>query len=204
MNGINYDHCYWQNDLVRLRAMRPEDWEEHYHDRFDSEARLLLQYEIELPPTEDNSRKSAEQFSGISRHEGRLMFTIEDLQGRQVGGFNLSSVDERNRTFHIGIHIGRDHRGKGYGTAAMRILLAYAFFERHLNKYHASLLDTNAASAAMMKKLGCLQEGLQRQEVYTGERYHDIVLFRLTKEDFVANERTVYGIDHIEAENLVA
>ena len=48
MEGINYDNYYWQNDLVRLRAGRPEDWEEHYRDSFDSKARLLLQYEIEL------------------------------------------------------------------------------------------------------------------------------------------------------------
>jgi len=201
MEGINYDNYYWQNDLVRLRAGRPEDWEEHYRDSFDSKARLLLQYQIELPPTEEGSRKTAEQFSGFGRHEGRLMFTIEDLDGRQVGSLNLNSVNERNGTFHIGIHVGRNHRGKGYGTAAMRVLLAYAFFERRLNKYHASCLDTNAASAAMMKKLGCVQEGLQRQEAYTGGRYHDIILFGLTKDDFVANERTVYGVDHTEPES---
>lgn len=55
------------------------------------------------------------------------MFTIVNMDGENVGGVNLNSIDERNGTFSIGIQIDRDHRGKGYGTRAVRILLNYAF-----------------------------------------------------------------------------
>lgn len=40
-----------------------------------------------------------------------------------------------------------------------------------------------------MKKLGCVREGVRRQEVFTGGKYHDIVLFGLTKEDFISHEK---------------
>lgn len=193
MQAIQYDRYYWQNDRVRLRAMRAEDWEAHYLSRYDSPARVLLQYEQELPPTESEARQFAEQYADFNPQSGRLMFVIENLEGEAVGSFNLNSIDERNGTFHIGMQIGREHRGQGYGTAAMRILLAYAFFERRLNKFHVHCLETNAASIAMMKKLGCVQEGMQREEVYTGGRYLDIVLFGLTKADFITNERELYG-----------
>lgn len=71
-----------------------------------------------------------------------------------AGGINLNSIDERNGTFSIGIQVDRDHRGKGYGTSAVRILLRYAFFERRLNKFNTYVLEGNEASAAMMRKLG--------------------------------------------------
>lgn len=193
MKEIRYNTYYWQDGLVRLRAMKPEDWEDAYYNQFDSEARLLLQYEIELPPTVAECRSKTEKFADFNRHEGRLMFSVENLQGELVGGLNISTMDERNGTFHIGIQIGRDYRGKGYGTAAMRILLRYGFLERRLNKFHVSCLDTNVASITMMKKLGCVQEGIQRQEVYTGGRYHDIVLFGLTKDEFMASEKRAGG-----------
>lgn len=69
----------------------------------------------------------------------------------------------------------------------MRILLRYAFFERRLNKYYGSVLEGNMASTTMLKKLGCMEEGRRRQMVYTDGRYHDEILFGLTKAGFEAH-----------------
>ena len=48
MRDINYDNYFWQNELVRLRAMEESDWEDHYYNRFDTPARRVLNYEVEL------------------------------------------------------------------------------------------------------------------------------------------------------------
>ena len=189
MQPICYDNYYWQNDLVRLRAIRTEDWERAYYNLFDSAARRLLQSEIELPPVPETVQQANQKWVAFDPGSGRLMFTIETLDGTAVGAFNLNSIDERNGTFHIGMQIDVGQRGKGYGTAAMRILLRYAFCERRLNKYNCYCLEGNAASMAMLKKLGCKQEGVQRQSTYTDGRYLDHILFGLTKEDFLANEK---------------
>jgi RimJ/RimL family protein N-acetyltransferase len=164
--------------------MEEGDWEGHYYNRFDTPARRLLQYEVELPPTITEAKACNELFRDFSPASGRIMFTIENLNGEVIGGINLNSIDEKNGTFSIGMQIDRDHRGKGYGTAAMRIVLRYAFFERRLNKYYGSVLDGNLASAAMLKKLGCQEEGRRRQMVYTDVRYFDEILFGLTKDEF--------------------
>jgi len=175
--------------MVRLRAMQPEDWKYHYSDCYDSKARRLLQYEIELPPTIASEQESTEKFSNFNPSSGRLMFVIESLDGTPVGAFNMNSIDERNGTFSVGMQIGGEHRSQGYGTAAMNIILRYAFFERRLNKYYGSVLEDNIASATMLKKLGCVQEGIRRQQVYSDGRYFDEILFGLTKEDFIEAEQ---------------
>ena len=186
MREIDYSTYFWQNDLVRLRASSESDWEMHYYNRFDTPARLLLQYEVELPPTEAEAKNTTNRYANFNTDSGRIMFTIETLDGRNVGGINLNSIDERNGTFSIGMQIDRDFRGKGYGTAAMRIVLNYAFFERRLNKYYGSTLENNLASQAMLKKLGCRQEGVRKAMVYSGGRYLNEILFGLLKEDFSA------------------
>ena len=196
MRKINYDNYYWQNDLVRLRALKEEDWEEAYYNNFDSKARTMLQYELELPPVIEEAKEGNSQFVGFKPGTGRLMFGIETLAGEYVGSFNLNAIDEKNGTFSIGMQIGVGHRGKGYGTAAMRILMGYAFFERRLNKYNGSVIKWNVGSATMLKKLGCVQEGIRRQNIFTDGRYVDEILFGLTKEDFIANEEKTISVAH--------
>ena len=39
----------------------------------------------------------------------------------------------------------------------------------------------------MHKKLGCEQEGILRQNIYTDGRYCDEICFGLTKEDYLKN-----------------
>jgi RimJ/RimL family protein N-acetyltransferase len=187
MKKIKYDNYYWQNDLVRLRAMKPEDWEEHYYNLFDSKARRLLQYELELPPTVEGAKAMTEKFANFDPESGRLMFTIESLDGEVVGTLNISGINEKNGTFGIGIQVDRDHRGQGYGTAAMKLLLNYAFNERRLNKFNVSVLEGNIASATMMKKLGCVQEGVRRKNIFIDGEYKDEILFGLTRDEFNEN-----------------
>lgn len=189
MKEIIYSNYYWQDEEIRLRAIEPEDWEGFYYNRFDTPARRLLECAVELPPTMTEAKSFVEKFSAFSTNNGRIMFTIESLNGENVGGINLNSIDERNGTFSIGIQIDRDHRGKGYGTRAVRILLRYAFYERRLNKFNDSVLEGNEASATMMRKLGCIQEGVRRQVIYTDGKYHDLILFGLTKDEFIENEK---------------
>ncbi len=184
MKEINYKNYYWQNELVRLRAMVAEDWEEHYYNCYDSKARRMLQYELELPPTQASNKSVIEMFSNFNPETKRLMFTIESLDGVNVGSFNLNGIDEKNGTFGIGMQIGMDHRGKGYGTAAMKILLDYAFNERRLNKFNVSVIEGNIGSATMMDKLGCQEEGIRREVIYTEGKYQDEILFGLTKNEF--------------------
>jgi RimJ/RimL family protein N-acetyltransferase len=193
MKPIQYDRYFWRNEFVTLRAVEEGDWEVGYYNRFDTPARRLLQCEVELPPSEAEARASTERFADFAREEGRIMLTIVNHDDEVVGGVNLNSIDEKNGTFSIGMQIDRDNRGKGCGTAAMRLLLKYAFFERRLNKYHGWVLEGNVPSATMLEKVGCRQEGRRTQMIYTDGRYFDQILYGLTRAEFEANEAALVG-----------
>ncbi|OBR67650.1 acetyltransferase [Paenibacillus oryzae] len=186
MQKIDFSDYYWQDDVIRLRAISAEDWESCYIGGFDTPARQLLECETELPPTVTDAKRFVEQNTDFTSTNGRIMFTIETLGGVNVGGVNLNSIDERNGTFSIGIVLDKPHRGKGYGTRALHILLRYAFFERRLHKFNNFVLEGNEASATMLRKVGCIQEGVRRQVYYLNGRHHDTVLFGLTKDEYVA------------------
>lgn len=185
MREIDYTNYFWQDKKVRLRAIQEEDWESSYISNFDTPARILLECAVELPPTILESKKFVEQNASFMSTNGRIMFTIENLDGDNIGGINLNSIDERNGTFSIGIVIDKEYRGMGYGTSAMKILLKYAFLERRLHKFNDYVLQGNEGSAQMMRKLGCVQEGVRRQVVYINGKHLDFIMFGLTKDEFI-------------------
>ena len=186
MREICFDSYFWQNELVRLALWKKEIGRIIITTVLTLQ-RSVLNYEVELPPTVTEAQELMARFAEFKPGTGRLMFTITTLDGQSVGGINLNSIDEKNGTFSVGMQIDRDHRGKGYGTAAMEIVLRYAFYERRLNKYYGSVLESNIASATMLKKLGCVEEGRRRQMVYSQGRYYDEILFGLTREEFERN-----------------
>ncbi|MGF6355524.1 RimJ/RimL family protein N-acetyltransferase [Paenibacillus sp. 4624] len=194
MRIIDYSQYYWQDDKVRLRAFEEEDWESCYTEGFDSPARILLECAVELPPTIAGAKRFIEQNVAFSSTNGRIMFTIENLEGHNIGGINLNSIDERNGTFSIGIVIDQPYRGQGYGTSAMNILLRYAFLERRLHKFNDYVLEGNEGSARMMQKLGCVQEGIRRQVVYINGKHMDFIMFGLTKDEYLANRDAKRGL----------
>ncbi|GAA0773758.1 GNAT family protein [Clostridium subterminale] len=185
MREIIYDNYYWQNDLVRLRAWSEDDWEWDYYTNFDTSAGRLADYEVDLPPTALNSKKYSERIANLSTNNCRIAFAIDTLDGIHVGRINILLDDDKNGTFGIGLKIDRDHRGKGYGTSAVKLLLKYGFMERRLNKYSVSVLEGNEGSIKMHKKLGCEQEGVLKQNIYTNGRYYDEIYFGLTKEMYL-------------------
>lgn len=95
MRQIDYHGYFWQYELVRLRALQDDDWEGHYYSRFDSSARRLLNYEVELPPTILEAWEFIKKFANLKCDIRRLIFTIENHNCGNVGGINLNSIDEK-------------------------------------------------------------------------------------------------------------
>ena len=183
MKEINYSKYYWQNDKVRLRAPKSNDWEEHFYNYFDSEARFLLESQIELPKNIDIEEEDSKKYNEFNK-TGRIVFTIETIDGINVGGMNINGIDERNGTFGIGMQIHQEHRGKGFGTAAMKIALDYAFNERRLHKYQGFVIEGNTASETMLLKLGCIKEGVIRGTTYHQGKYWNEIHYGLFADEF--------------------
>ena len=57
----DYSKYYWQNELVRVRRSRPDDWK--YHSAgYDSEERFFTDCEQELPTSEDGWKEKWENY----------------------------------------------------------------------------------------------------------------------------------------------
>ena len=195
-SALDYSRYFWQGARVRLRPLRMEDAEQSFADSLDSPSRQLLQLGTELPTSIELQRSSLEKYVGCKETDGVILFAIESLGGCQVGGVSLHSRDDRNGRFSFGIIIGRDHRRKGYAEEAVRILLRYGFWERRYQKCNSACAHTNEGSIALHRKLGFVEEGRRRRQLFFHGQYHDDILFGMTPEEFDTQEKVRASVEH--------
>ncbi|MFN2165058.1 MAG: GNAT family N-acetyltransferase [Anaerolineae bacterium] len=142
-----------------------------------------------MPTSVELQETVLEKYVGCKDADGVIVFAIDDLAGAYIGGLSLHSRDEKNGLFSFGVIIERNHRGHGYAEDAVRILLRYGFWERRYQKCNSACTHTNEASIRMHEKLGFVQEGRRRRQVFYNGQYHDDMLFGLTREEFDALEK---------------
>jgi RimJ/RimL family protein N-acetyltransferase len=175
----------WQETLVRLRAVEPEDWAAFFAWGDDTEG-SRRSYQIPFPSSAEARRQAATELSTRGVSDDAFRFVVENLAGEFVGTINTHTCDRRHGTFRYGLGIRTEHQRRGYASEAIRIVLRYFFDELRYQKVTAAVYSFNAPSIALHERLGLVLEGRLRREVYTAGRYHDILLFGLTAEEFAA------------------
>ncbi|MGZ8803571.1 MAG: GNAT family N-acetyltransferase [Mycobacterium sp.] len=93
-----------------------------------------------------------------------------------------------NRTRDVGevvYWLGAEFRNRGYCTEAARAVIEYAFTALELHRIHAGHFARNPASGRVLAKLGMLQEGVLRQHVKKWERYEDLVVYGLLRDEWL-------------------
>lgn len=176
----------WVGELVRLRGVEPEDWESF--QRFDANTGDMRRADRVHPPRSGARQREWAQKTALETPENdTMMLGIESLaEAALVGMLATDAVDYRAGRFMYGISIGTDHKGRGYATEAVRLLLNFMFGERRFHKCEASVWGFNDASIALHRKLGFTEEGRLRDHEFFAGRHHDVVLFGMTATEFAA------------------
>ena len=109
---------------------------------------------------------------------------------RQHDSVLVGAIDIRPRERHdkaeIGYWIGRPYWGQGYATEAARAIIRFGFEELGLNRIYATHFTGNPASGRVMQKAGMQFEGVLRQDVRKGERYHDHAVYAILRQEWQA------------------
>ena len=83
----------------------------------------------------------------------------------------------------MGYWIGKPYAGQGYMTEAIGLTLQYAFTTLGLHRVEASIMTTNAASIALVRRCGFRLEGVSKRYFRIGGRFRDHERWAITVED---------------------
>lgn len=177
----------WIGDKVQLRGHEPEDADPLplYAHTVDQRSGWMVMPPQSRVATRKTFAEAAEKRPGPETLEFHLVIARRE-DDLMVGGINVNEVDQTNGTFAYGIGIHPQHKGNGYATEAVLLILRFMFDERRFQKCEARVYDYNAASRSLHRKLGFVEEGRLRRHLFLGGAYHDELVFGLTVDEFHA------------------
>jgi RimJ/RimL family protein N-acetyltransferase len=96
-----------------------------------------------------------------------------DVNGLIVGEVGLYDIDYENKNAEIVFWIGKEHRGKGIVTKAVKEMLDYGFEKIKLVRIFATVFTRNKQSVALLEKLKFEYEGKHKKVTLKDGKYLD-------------------------------
>jgi RimJ/RimL family protein N-acetyltransferase len=168
-----------EGELVRLRALEPEDAQKLYEWGNDPEVGRWM--ETGHPRSLAQFRKRAEE-RPVNSYE--LVVLGIEADGKLIGVVDLRDAEPEVGEAYLDIYIGdgeyRD--GGGYGTEALRLMCRYGFDHMRLHQITLWVVAENERARHVYRKVGFVEEGRHR-ESFVGQdgRRHDMILMSMLK-----------------------
>lgn len=115
-----------------------------------------------------------------------LNWVIADAGDAVIGSCTLFRFDARHRRAELGYALARPHWGGGLAREAASLALDWAFGTLGLHRVDAGIDPDNAASRALLLRLGFAAEGRQRESFFVGDTVTDSELFGLLARDWTS------------------
>ncbi|MBA3664214.1 MAG: GNAT family N-acetyltransferase [Bacteroidetes bacterium] len=125
-------------------------------------------------------------FNSIRQNKSVRIFGIRIIENNElIGSCQLFNINELNRAAELQIRLGSfDKMGKGYGSQAVQLLLHYGFENLNLQRIYLNVFADNIRAYKSYRKNGFAEEGHLRRAAYIGDRFVDVKVMSILKEEF--------------------
>ena len=108
---------------------------------------------------------------------------VHKADKKVIGMCFLHSFNFHHRRAETAFNLSRPYWSQGYATEAVRKMIRFAFKRWSLNRIEGTCMLENIASARVMEKLGMEFEGVLRQHSFAKNRFHDLKLYSILRND---------------------
>ncbi len=126
----------------------------------DPDVKRFTRLPVPAPP--DFPRTWLTRYEQGRRDGTSEAFAIEDDAGEFLGCVMAFGIEDDARTGELGYLVAAAARGRGVGTAALRLLTEWGFTERRLLRLELMISVGNAASKVVAERAGYVREGVLR------------------------------------------
>jgi len=171
------------NESVYLRAFEIEDYKLINEWRNDPDvSKMVVGNKLFV----SSAREKIWVEEKIHDDKVDMYFAICAKDTNEMIGFtSVRSINWRNKSAYWGgVTIGKEHWKKGFAKATNGLILKFVFDELGLNKIYTDYLKEHDISDRIFKKMSFTIDGIARQEVFKGGRFHDVVRVSLLKREY--------------------
>ena len=124
--------------------------------------------------------------SAYSTDELNLAICLQS--GEHVGNIYLREINWIARRSVLSVFIGSpEHRGKGYGHAAVSQMLRIGFLSLNMNRVLLEVLADNTAAVRLYEKCGFELEGCLKKHAFKDGSYRDVLIMGISADRFYRN-----------------
>lgn len=167
---------------VQLRPITVEDAPAMFASLSDEETMRLTgtQENFTFEQVENHCRRVAE-----ADDRADFAITLKDA-GDYIGEVVLNEIDDRNRTASFRIALaGKKWFGRGFGTEATRLILAYGFKTLNLHRIELEVYDFNPRAQHVYEKVGFVPEGIRRDALLWEGKYQNAIIMSILEDEFL-------------------
>ncbi|WP_157749432.1 GNAT family N-acetyltransferase [Jatrophihabitans sp. GAS493] len=175
-DAANYGQAVLTGELVRLRATRSEDLD--LLARWQQDPSVLVTLQGWLRPPSEAAAKASTAERTANDGDGKVGFAIETrwsaaVEPTLIGQINAFDIRPQGRSASVGVFLGPEFSGHGYGTDALRTMVGYLFREVGLHRVQLAVADFNTAGRQAYRKAGFVEEGCRRKAIFHDGGWHD-------------------------------
>jgi RimJ/RimL family protein N-acetyltransferase len=150
----------------------------------------VCRYQTFEPGSLDDAKKFIRELEGNVFGTPKTWFQFgirlrED--GLLAGDIGIHFSEHETRQVEIGFTIASRHQGCGYGTEAVKGVLAYLFDRLKIHRVFASVDPRNEPCIALLKRVGMRQEAHFRQSLWFKGEWVDDVMFGILESEWVGS-----------------
>lgn len=174
--------------VIALRELRPDDAADAFTIVGDDRVTRSLSFD-----SRDQAQTTAMIDGAVrrARDEPRteyyLAVTLPDDPAQRMIGFARLGLTG-HQAAKLGYAIHADRWGHGYATDAARTIISFGFHTLGLHRITAAIGPDNAASIAVVKRLGMTYEGRLRDHVHTNGAWRDSLLYSVLAPEWTADQ----------------
>lgn len=162
---------------ISLRAPEPNDIDDMYV--WENDASVWTDGCVRAPMSRKALYDYINSYNPDPCAAGQLRLIVElNTTETPIGMIDLFDFDPLNRRAGVGILLDSAHRGKGYGTATLRLLCDYARIHLGLHQLWAIVSRTNQPSLSLFASAGFKSCGSLRSWIRIGESYSDALFYQ--------------------------
>ena len=184
--AFGYGDSILVGERVRLRGVREDDLPTLAKWEMDPGRMTTLSNWV-APSSEAAAKERIAKWSANEKDD--LGFAVETLEDPPVlvGNIGLWGARPKDRCATLGIALGREYIGRGYGTDAMRVIVGYGFREMGLHRIQLEVAPFNPAAIRAYEKAGFAEEGRHRESILHDGRWYDEVLMSILDHEWAAS-----------------
>ncbi len=173
------------SDKIQFRSIEEDETKTiHKHQNTDCTYDLSGELDLDLPWAPATLEQIKAKLEEFQKKECTAIFAIFSSDDECVGIAAFSAEwDPWNP--HMGVTIWPEHRRKGFGTEAAKLLLKAAFGNSVAHVVNCGVPDYNKEGLAFAESLGFKNQGAERRAGVMDGKFFDYVLLDMLREEYL-------------------